>query len=81
MDFYLQPALLSAPPSMEISEEEYQSLHNARKVLIAAFSFEENYDLLVGNYVEIMNSALTITTATMARQLYEYDEMFELTAS
>ena len=80
MDFYLQPALLSAPSPMEISEAEYLSLHDARKVLNAAFSFEENFDLLVGNYIEIENSALTLTTATMARQLYEYDEMFELTS-
>lgn len=80
MDFYLQPAMLSAPPPMEISEEEYLSLHSARKVLNAAFSFEENYDLLVGNYIEIENAALGLTTATMARQLYEYDEMFELTS-
>lgn len=80
MDFYLQPALLAAPPPMEISEAEYLSLLDARKVLNAAFSFEENFDLLVGNYIEIENSALSLTTATMARQLCEYDEMFELTS-
>lgn len=80
MKHYLQPAFLSPPPALEITELEYLSLQRSRPILDAAFSFEENYDLLVGNYLEIEKSALSITTSAMARQLGEYHEMFELRA-
>lgn len=80
MKHYLQPALLAPPPVLEISEEEYLSLKRSRPILNSAFSFEENYDLLVGNYLEFENSALSITTNAMARQLLEYHDMFKLRA-
>jgi hypothetical protein len=56
---YLQPALLSPPSPLEIEESEYLLLQRSRTVLNAAFSFEENYDLLVGNYLELENASLT----------------------
>jgi hypothetical protein len=80
MDFYLQPALLAPPPPMEITEDNYFALKWARSVLNAAFSFEENYDLLVGNYLELESSALALSAATMARQSHEYHDMFDITA-
>lgn len=80
MNPYLRPALLSPPPPLEITESEYLLLKRSRLVLNAAFSLEENYDLLIGNYLEFENSALSLATSSMARQLSEYHEMFELTA-
>jgi hypothetical protein len=80
VNFYLQLAVHAPPPPLEISESEFIGLQHARKVLNAAFSFEENYDLLIGNYLEIENSALGLTASIMARRLHGYEEMFELTA-
>lgn len=77
---YLQPAYLSPPPLLEITEAEYLLLKNSRLVLNAGFSFEENYDLLIGNYLEFENAALSLATSAVARQLREYREMFELRA-
>jgi hypothetical protein len=65
---------------MEITEEYYLELKSARLILDAAFSFEENYDLLVGNYLELERSALALSAATVVRQNYEYHDMFEITA-
>jgi hypothetical protein len=80
MDFYLRPAFLDPLPQLEISEEEYVALKRSRLVLNAAFSFEENYDLLVGNYLELESSALGFSAARMARRRHEYEDMFEITA-
>jgi hypothetical protein len=80
MDYYLQPAFLSAPPPLEISRDEYHALINSRLVLNAVFSFEENYDLLIGNYLELENSVLSLSTSTMLRQTREYGDMFEINA-
>jgi hypothetical protein len=77
---FLKPALLAPPPALEISDTEYLELKRARPILSAAFSFEENYDLLVGNYLEFENAALSITAASIARRRFDYQEMFELKA-
>ena len=77
---YLQPAFLTPPPPLEIEEYEYSLLERSRPVLNAAFSFEENYDLLVGNYLELENSTLALTTESIVRQRLEYQDMFELRA-
>lgn len=78
MKHYLQPAQLDPPPPLEISQQEYDLLRNSRKVLDAAFGIEENFDLLVGNYLELEHASLAITTSAVARHLSGYHEMFEL---
>jgi hypothetical protein len=80
MNFYLQPAFLNPPPPLEIKESEYADLASSRLILNAVFSLEENYDLLVGNYLELENSLLSLSAATMVRYRHEYQDMFELTA-
>jgi hypothetical protein len=77
---YLQPALLSPPPPLEIEEAEYSILLQSRPVLDAAFSFEENYDLLVGNYIELEYAALSLSAESMLRQRHDYEDLFEVRA-
>lgn len=80
MKYFLQPALLSPPPPLEISEQEFLDLKDAKVVLNAAFAIEENFDLLIGNYLELETSALSLVANAMVRQVSEYQEMFELRA-
>lgn len=77
---YLQPALLAPPPALEITDEEYSSLKAARPILSAAFSLEENYDLLIGNFVEFEKAALAISMESVARVKFDYEDMFQLKA-
>ena len=63
---YLQLANLSPPPALEIEEIEYLLLQRSKPVLNAVFSFEENYDLLVGNYLELENASLTLTAMPLS---------------
>jgi hypothetical protein len=56
MKYYLQPALLAPPPPLRIKKQEYEQLTEARSLLNAAFPLEENFNLLIGNYLELENS-------------------------
>lgn len=80
MEYFLQPAILAPTKPLEISEDEYHALVKSRAVLNAAFSLEENFDLLLGNYIEMENSALAFATVHMVRTLHAYHEMFETRA-
>jgi hypothetical protein len=77
MDFFLQPDHLGPTKPLEIPEDEYHLLVKSKKVLNAAFSMEENFDLLIGNYIEMETSAVNLATVHMVREMYEYHEMFE----
>lgn len=80
MEYFLQPAILAPTKPMEILEDEYHLLVKSKEVLNAAFSLEENFDLLLGNYIEMENSALSFATVHMVRHLHAYHEMFETRA-
>ena len=77
---YLQLDHLSPSPPLEIEEAEYSLLLQSRPVLNAAFSFEENYDLLIGNYIELENAALSHAAESMVRQRHDYHDLFEVRA-
>lgn len=80
MNYSLQPALLSPPPALEITGDNFLALKDARAVLNAIFAIEENFDLLIGNYLELETSALSLVANAMVRRVSEYREMFELRA-
>lgn len=80
MEYYLQPGILAPTKALGITKEEYDTLVKSRLVLNAVFSLEENFDLLLGNYIELENSALNFATVHMVRNLHAYDEMFETRA-
>lgn len=80
MEHILQPAILSPPPPQSIGANTFSRLKEARGLLNAAFSIEENFDLLVGNFIELETSALALATTAMVRHVSEYRELFEFKA-
>jgi hypothetical protein len=49
-------------------------------VLAAAFEIEENFDLLVGNYLELEQSALNIAAEAVAKRHQDYTDIFSIRA-
>lgn len=80
MEYFLQPDHLGPSKPFEISEDEYHLLIKSKAILNAAFSLEENFDLLLGNYIEMENSAVNLATVHMVRNMYDYHETFETRA-
>lgn len=78
MRYFLQPAYISPHPRIEITSHEYEAIRCARAVLAAAFSIEEIYDLLIGNYFDIDSAALRIASSSVLRRRHDYADMFEL---
>jgi len=75
MRYYLQTAILAAPKPLRISRSEFEQLVQARATLIAAFPLEENFDLLLGNYLELEKLALSLAATSMVRRIGGYQEM------
>ncbi len=51
--FILEQRVLNPHVQMEIDEHRYNALANARSVLADALSFEQGYELMLGNFIEM----------------------------
>lgn len=80
MNYYLQIAAIGLTPTLKISKKEFDGLSNARQKLIAGLPIESNFDLLVGNYLELEQSALSAASSIMVRHPSDYHEFFEINA-
>lgn len=57
-EYILEQRIIGSRLQMSISEERYKELAQARKVLSEALTFEQRYELLLGNFIS-MELALT----------------------
>lgn len=71
-DYYLQLIGIGAPPRLDLTESQFHAIAKASEVLSAAFYIEENFELLLGNYIELESSALSIAASSFVRQPIEY---------
>ena len=51
--FILEQRVLNPHVQMEIDEQRYNALANARSVLADALAFEQGYELMLGNFIEM----------------------------
>lgn len=78
--YYLQPAVLAPPLPLRITKKQFDDLADARQKLSAGFPIEENFNLLIGNYLELEQTALSLATHSMVRHRTSYQEFFEVRA-
>lgn len=78
--YYLQPAVLAPPPPLRITKNEFEGLVDARQKLVAGFPIEESFDLLIGNYLELEQTSISLAVSDMVRYRASYQEFFEIRA-
>lgn len=78
MRCYIRQNVIGPVPELSISNEQYETVVDARTTLTSAFAIEESYDLLIGNYVEVEQELLTATAINAVRNFNAYHEFFDL---
>jgi hypothetical protein len=58
--YYLKRHVLGRPPSLELSQAEYEELLAARTRVFEHLTVEELFDLMMGNYEEFERELLAI---------------------
>jgi hypothetical protein len=74
MRYVLRKAVLGKVPEIEITEENYLALQDARKVLANALAIEEIYEILICNYLEFEKQILNDTVYCMVRDNTGYSD-------
>lgn len=78
MKYFLRICAIGPYPETEISEERFLNLKKSKDCLLAAFSIEEKYELLVSNYLDFEKEVLSISCDYMLRNTNEYSEFFDI---
>lgn len=78
MKYILQKSVLENTPEINISEQEYIRLRNARNSLSNALAIEEKYEIVVSNYLEFEQEVMNASLRYMVREHLDYSDFFNL---
>ena len=68
MKYLLCKVVLGNVPEIEITAEEYAEFEKARNILSSAFAIEENYEILITNYLDFEKQIFDTSTGFMVRE-------------
>jgi hypothetical protein len=63
---------------LAIDEKRFYLLRKSKSCLVAALTIEENYELLISNYLELEKECLSVTCDNMIRRNQGYSEFFDI---
>jgi len=76
MKYFLRRIPLNGFSLLEIDENQFLFLEKSQSCLVAALTIEENYELLLSNYLELEKDSLSITCDAMIRTNQRYSDFF-----
>ena len=71
-------ALDDTYPDLDIDEDKFNNLKQARHCLSAALAIEEKYELLLSNYLDLEKECLNATLDYMVRSSTDYSGFFDI---
>ena len=77
MKYLVRKQVLAPVPEYAISREEFHKAQRSQSTLRNALSIEEKYEILLSNFIEFEQTALTQVLSNAVRDLDTYDEFFE----
>lgn len=78
MRYIAKVMTLDKNPEIELSKKEYEDIRLAKACLSELFSFEEKYELLLSNYLELEQECLLISSESMINRNYAYKDFFNI---
>ncbi len=80
MRYTIQVWTLDSYPEnkIEIDQPKFDELRHAQKCLSVALAIEENYDLLLSNYLDLEKECLNVAADYMVRTSTEYTDLFDI---
>jgi len=76
--YMLRIKALGKHPEKELDQESFESIKRAKEVLIRGFAMEEQYEILISNYLEFEQELLKYTAESMVRNNLGYDSAFQM---
>lgn len=77
IEYVLEQRVLGPHLRVGISEDRYNELARAKKVLSEALSFEQRYELLLGNFISMELAMTEIGLRAKVEPSYRYSDVAE----
>lgn len=78
MKYTIRVWALGAYPELDIDENKFNNLKQAKNCLSAALAIEEKYELLLSNYLDLEKECLNVTSDCMVRSSTDYAGFFDI---
>ncbi|MEI2612194.1 MAG: hypothetical protein V9G20_26450 [Candidatus Promineifilaceae bacterium] len=78
MKYTLRKAVAGDVPEIEITEEDYLTYQQVRKVLSNCLAIEEKYEILISNYLEFEKQIVNRIVSNMIRNEHGYSDLFTI---
>ncbi len=80
MEYIIRKEVLGSSAAFDITEEQFSQIESARSVLTNAFAFEEKYNIIVANYLDLDKELLSISAENMVQRALNYSDFFSMRA-
>ena len=78
MKYILRIHALGRHPEISMDKHEFDSIRRAKVALSEGLSIEENYEILISNYLEFEKEILDNALNLMIRCPFDYDDFFQI---
>lgn len=80
MKYIIQVRTLDSYPEniIEVDQQKFDELRHAQKSLSVALAIEENYELLLSNYLDLEKECLNVAADYMVRTSTDYTDLFDI---
>jgi len=78
MKYLLKINALGQFPEIDLSEEHFKAIKNAKKALTNGLEMEEKYEILIENYLDFEKELLERSALLMVRHPREYGDFLKL---
>lgn len=78
MEYFLRLGTLGACPTLTIDSERFSLLQSSRHILSEALAIEEEYEMVISNYVDLEKESMSMAIYHMARNYRGYVGAFDV---
>lgn len=78
MEYFLRLGTLGACPTLNIDSERFSLLKSSRHILSEALAIEEEYEMVISNYIDLEKESISVSISHMTRNYRGYVDSFDV---
>ncbi len=78
MEYFLRLGTLGECPTLTIDSEMFSMLKSSRHILSEALAIEEEYEMVISNYIDLEKESISVSISHMTRNYQGYVDSFDV---
>ena len=77
MEYLLRLCTMGDPPTISIDRQRFLRIKTAKSILHEALSLEEDYEMMISNYIDLEKESINVSISYMVRNYRGYVDFFD----